>query len=80
MNLEVIVRPSYTKFDYLKSILFLNFIIASSGTLYYKRYNKNKNEFNPYFLLLLCYTGIYLNSIYMLPINWDRLIGNNFLF
>ena len=38
MNWEITVRPNYTKYDYLKSILFCNFLIASAGTIYYKRY------------------------------------------
>ena len=75
MNWQITVRPNYRKYDYLKSILFCNFLIASAGTIYYKRYYRNKKEYNPYFLLLICYSGIYLNSMYMLPIDWNKIFN-----
>ena len=75
MNFEIISRPRYTKIDYIKAILFCNFLIVSAGTIYYKKYFKDKKEYNPYFLLLVCYSGIYLTSIYMLPLDWEKLFN-----
>ena len=75
MNQIIIYRRPYDKYDYLKTILFCNFIISAAGTIYYKRYYRNKKEYNPFFLLALCYSGIYLTSIYMLPINWEYFLN-----
>ena len=74
MNWQLVVRPKPTKYDFFKSILFCNFLIAGAGTIYSKKYYKNRNEYNPYFLLALCYTGLYLNCIYLLHIDWGRIL------
>lgn len=76
MDWTMIVRPKPTEADFLKTILFCNFVTSGAGALYYKRYYKNRHEVNPFFLLTLCYTGLYLNCLYLLPIDWDHLEKN----
>ena len=58
----------HTKYDYLKTILFMNFLVVSAGTIYYKKFLIVKNIENPYFFLLLAYMGMYLTNYRMLPL------------
>ena len=70
MNYQLIISHKPINSELFTYILFYNFIIMSAGSIYYKRYYKLRKKYNPFFLLTLCYTGLYLNCMYMLPVNW----------
>ena len=68
MYSSLVVYSRYSKFDYLKTIIFMNFLIVSAGTIYYKKFLTVKNIENPYYFLLLAYMGMYLSNYRMLPL------------